>query len=111
MVARTWRTAAGLVCRRTRRPLASGPRLSAVPEVVPLRRRRAVAIDDGAGDVEVRADLMTARIQAGPTVRMCGEMAAGAGVSTVVSKRLGLCGGYVPLTRCFSPAANSAARP
>jgi len=51
------------------------------------------ATGNGAGDVDVDADMLTTRIQAGPTrYTGCGDVAARAGVSTVVSKRRGLCG-------------------
>jgi hypothetical protein len=51
------------------------------------------ATGNGPGDVAVGADMLTARIQAGPTHYRVGRRGRqGAGVSTVVSKRLGLCG-------------------
>jgi len=92
----------------TRRSPEARPRLNDVPTVVPRRRRRAVATGDGAGDVDVRGDMMTTRIQAGPTVTVCGDVVARAGVSTVVSKTTGVMWGYVPLTRHFSPTIRPA---
>src|SRR5665647_949934 len=79
--------AGGGDCRPIRRSPAARSRLNDVPTFVLAEKA-----SGGAGGVDVRADMMTTRLGPAWLAAACGEAAAGGGVSTVVSQRMGLCG-------------------
>jgi hypothetical protein len=92
-------------CRPTRRMPAARPPPNDVPTVVPRRRRRAVRLAKGAGGVDVRADMMTTRIEAGLAGRSVRRNGRWRGRVNGRLETNGVTWGNVPLTRRFSPTA------